>query len=94
MMVMVIKTVVPMIMVIIIIMMMMITGRMGDDLVGPARSEVLIEACNQVLTSLDYLGRLSPDSYCHLEHCWLSIIRGIFVLFIVNINVIVISIIS
>ena len=63
MMVMVIKTVVPMIMVIIIIM---ITGWMGDDLVGPARSEVLIEACNQVLTSLDYLGRLSPDSYCHL----------------------------
>ena len=44
----------------------MITGWMGDDLVGPARPEVLIEACDQVLTSLDYLGRLSPDSYCHL----------------------------
>ena len=64
MMVMVIKTVV--IMVIIIIMMMTITGWMGDDLVGPARPEVFIEACNQVLTSLYYLGRLSPDSYCHL----------------------------
>ena len=66
MMVMVSKTVVPMIMVIIIIMMMMTTGRMGAGLVGPARPEVFVETCNQVLTSLDYLGRLSPDSYCHL----------------------------
>ena len=38
------------------------------NLVSPARSQILIEACDQVLTSLDYLGRLSPDAYCHLRY--------------------------
>ena len=39
------------------------------NLVSPARSQVLIEACDQVLASFDYLGRLSPDAYRHLKNC-------------------------